>query len=415
VGGVRPERLLTRLDAFARLGATPGGGVSRQALTEGDRAARALLARLAHERGFTVTQDAIANLFVCRAGTRRETPPLLIGSHLDTQPSGGRFDGALGVLTAFEVLEALEDHGVATNRDVVAVSWTNEEGSRFTPGAMGSRAFADRAILASWEGSSGRDGSRLGDELQATLAALDVPIRPLGFPVSAYLELHIEQGPVLEQAGIPIGIVEGIQGVRWLEARFAGQAAHAGTTPCEFRRDPMQAAARALDALYRSIMPRDRAARFTVGRLDALPGSVNAIPAQVTLTMDLRHPTSEALDRIEGEVHHEAENACRATGCTLAIERTVDMAPCAFDPRLLSAIADAAAALGLDTMRLTSGAYHDALFLAGVAPSAMIFLPSRNGLSHNEAEFTEARHIGAGAALMYAVVRSIAALDVVAI
>lgn len=405
-----PSRLLARLEAFAAVGATAEGGVDRQALTEGDRAARALLATFARDRGFAVTQDAVANLFVTRPGADRVAPPLLVGSHLDTQPRGGRFDGALGVLSAFEILEGLQDDNVDTDRDVVVVAWTNEEGSRFAPGAMGSRAFAEGTIPADWLHASGRDGAVMGDELAATLAALNVPLRPLGFPVSAYIELHIEQGPVLERAGAQIGVVDGIQGVRWLELCFTGQSAHAGTTPLAFRRDPMQAATRALQALYASIMPNDDAARLTVGRIDCLPGSVNAIPELVRLTIDVRHPDAAMLEGLVLAIDRQGAQAASEAGCGFATEMRLDMAPQAFDRELALLVMASAAELGFNTVNLTSGAYHDALFIARVAPAAMIFVPSRGGLSHNPAEFTEPGHIEAGVATFDHVVRRLSAI-----
>ncbi len=214
---VRPERLIARVAAFAEIGATPAGGVNRPALSALDRAARRRLADLARARGFSVFQDEAANLFVRRSGRDETLPPLLIGSHLDSQPTGGRFDGALGTLAAFEVLEALEDAGAVTERAVEVVAFTNEEGSRFAPGCMGSLAFSGTVAAADFDAAIGADGARLGHERAATLAALDAEARPAGHPISAFVELHIEQGPVLERLGVPIGIVTAIQGTRWLE------------------------------------------------------------------------------------------------------------------------------------------------------------------------------------------------------
>ncbi len=293
------QRLLGRLDAFAAIGGTPGGGVNRQALSQEDRRARQLLTELAQARGFTVHQDAIANLFVRRTGKDSSHAPFLMGSHLDSQITGGRFDGVLGTLAAFEVLEALEDAGIETPIAVEAVAWMNEEGCRYQPGCMGSMAFATGSIPDGWATLRSNDGKLFRDDLQAALEALpQAAMRPLGFPIAGYLELHIEQGPSLERANVPIGIVEGIQGTRWLEISIKGQAAHAGTTPLEFRRDPMAAAASALSELYAEIMPQDARARFTVGKFVVVPGTVNAIPEQVDFTVDLRHPQNSELDRL---------------------------------------------------------------------------------------------------------------------
>jgi N-carbamoyl-L-amino-acid hydrolase len=408
---VRPDRLLARLDAFARIGATPGGGVDRQALTDGDRQARGLLARLGQGRGFAVAQDGMANLFVRREGRDPDAPPVLVGSHLDTQPSGGRYDGALGVLAALEVLESLEDDGVSTERAVELVCWTNEEGSRFSPGAMGSMAFATRSQASRWSAVEGRDGSSLAAELAATLAVLDVGSRPIGSPVHCYVELHIEQGPVLESEGIPIGVVTGIQGVRWLEVRLEGQAAHAGTTPRAHRRDPLAAAAEAIHRLSERLMPKDPEARFTVGRMAALPGSVNAIAQVVTFSIDLRHPLWARLDALENAVQDVVAAAAARHGCRAEVTRTLDMAPCAFPAAMVATVEVAARRAGAPSRRMMSGAYHDALFVAAVAPSAMIFIPCRDGLSHNEAEFAEPSDIAAGAEVLYEAVRDLAGSD----
>lgn len=397
------ERFLGRLEAFAGIGATPKGGVNRQALSLQDRRARALLAQLGQARGFGVHQDAIANLFVRREGRNASLPPFLIGSHLDSQLTGGRFDGALGVLAAFEVLEALEDAGIETPVPVEAVAWTNEEGSHYQPGCMGSMAFAAGAIPERWSALRGHDGSSFSEELRDTLAALpEAPMRPLGFPIAGYLELHIEQGPSLEREGIPIGIVEGIQGTRWLEVEITGQAAHAGTTALAFRRDAMAAAVRALDRLYAAIMPHDARARFTVGKLSLEPGAVNAIPEKTTLTIDLRHPESAELDRLETLIADAFAEAAAAGGCAATLRRIFDLPPAEFSPSLLDCLGAAAKGLGLASKPMLSGAFHDALFINRVAPAAMIFVPCRDGLSHNEAEYVEPDQAVAGAQMLLA-------------
>lgn len=406
---IRPERLLGRLEAFARIGATPAGGVNRQALSQEDRAARATLADLAQARGFRVTQDGMANLFLRHEGHDPALPPVLIGSHLDSQPTGGRYDGALGVLSAFETLEAMADAGLALPRAVEVVAWTNEEGSRYAPGAMGSMAFAGRAEPSAWRERLDENGMRLGEELDQTLASLTIATRrPLGFPIAAYIELHIEQGPVLEREHVPIGIVTGIQGVRWLEVRLEGQAAHAGTTPPSFRRDPLAAAAAAIHRLGETLMPMEDDARFTVGRLQVTPGSINAIPQAVTFSVDLRHPDTGRLAKLDEAVRAEIAAAVAKKGCTARIESLLDMAPCRFPAAMIEVIEAAARRVGAPARRLLSGAYHDALFVSDVAPTAMIFVPSRDGLSHNEAEFTEPDDIVTGARVLYEATRALA-------
>lgn len=398
---INGERLLDRMQAFAAIGATPAGGVNRQALSDGDRAARRLLTKLALARGFGVFQDSMANLFIRREGRNPFHAPILIGSHLDSQPTGGQFDGALGTLSAFEVLESLEDSGVETEMPIEVVAWTNEEGSRFAPGVMGSMAFAGAADPTVWQSLAGADGASFADELTATIAALpEATMRPLGTPVFKYLELHIEQGPSLEKEDIPIGVVTGVQGTRWLEVSISGQSGHAGTTGLAYRRDPMVAAVAALHQMQTAVMPADADARLTVGRMACHPGSINAIPDTVIFSVDIRHPDPARLDLIEGQVRRFCEDRAAIQHCTCAITRTFDMPSATFSPLVIDAIEQATERLLLPSKRMISGAFHDALFLARVAPSAMIFVPCRDGLSHNEAEFVAPEHVVNGARLM---------------
>lgn len=391
------QRLLKRIADFAAIGATPAGGVNRQTLSAEDRVARRLLAELAFARGFSVYQDAIANLFIRREGRNPLLPPVLIGSHLDSQPTGGRFDGALGTLSAFEVLEALEDAGIDTERAVEVVSWTNEEGSRFFPGCMGSMAFVGAGMVSDWQETRGADGANLGDELAATLNALpEAEMRSENCSFSAFVEVHIEQGPILERAGIPIGIVTGVQGTRWLEISLAGEAAHAGTTPLEFRRDPMAAAIEAIARLQEVVMPADPLARLTVGRMMVEPSSVNVIPGKVTFTVDIRHPQEGELMSIEALVDMECRVSAARHMTDVRIEKRFDMAPGTFDAAIVDVIENACERLGVPSMKLVSGAFHDALFISRVAPAAMIFVPCRDGISHNEAEFVSPENIEIG-------------------
>ncbi|MGG6894993.1 MULTISPECIES: Zn-dependent hydrolase [Rhizobium] len=398
---INAQRLLQRIADFAAIGATPAGGVNRQALSAEDRAARRLLAELAVARGFGIHQDAIANLFIRREGSNPSLPPILIGSHLDSQPTGGRFDGALGTLSAFEVLEALEDAGVVTERSVEVVSWTNEEGSRFSPGCMGSTAFVGAGDVRRWQDMHGADGAKLGDELAATLNALpEAGTQPIGHSVSAFVEVHIEQGPVLERTGVPIGIVTGVQGTKWLEISFIGEAAHAGTTPLEFRKDPMAAAAAAIAHLQLVVMPADPMARLTVGRMTVEPSSVNVIPSRVTFTVDIRHPQEDVLSSIEAQVDAECRASAERHMVDVRIAKRFDLAPGQFDLAIVDMIDNACRMLGVSNMKLVSGAFHDALFVSRVAPTAMIFVPCRDGISHNEAEFVAAENIEIGATVL---------------
>ncbi|MGV2130721.1 Zn-dependent hydrolase [Agrobacterium vitis] len=398
---VNGERLLARLDQFAAIGATPKGGVNRQALTALDRQARQLLADLGRARGFSVYQDPIANLFLRREGQNPDLPPLLIGSHLDSQPSGGRFDGALGTLCAFEVLETLEDNGIDTVRPVEVVAFTNEEGCRFSPGCMGSMAFSQGAIPAAWSMARATDGALFSDDLAATLADLQgAAMRPLGFPVFAYLEVHIEQGPSLEKEDLPIGIVTGIQGTRWLQVTISGQTAHAGTTALSYRKDPMRAAVSGLNMLYNEIMPQDAHSRLTVGRFSLEPGAINAIPAAVTFSLDIRHPNFEQLDLIEAKIRKVLQDHAVENGCGLEMKLLFDMAPARFTDHLVTILEGAVVKAGFAHKSMVSGAFHDALFVNRVAPSAMIFTPCRDGLSHNEEEYVKPADSVAGAQVL---------------
>ncbi|RFB88708.1 Zn-dependent hydrolase [Rhizobium leguminosarum bv. trifolii] len=406
---VDADRLLASVADFATIGATPAGGVNRQALSLEDRAARRLLAERALARGFTVFQDDIANLFIRREGRATALPPLLIGSHLDSQPTGGRFDGALGTLSAFEVLEALADAGIETERAVEVVAFTNEEGSRYSPGCMGSMAFAGVGTTSDWASTLATDGAQLADELATTLAALpEAVVRPIGHAISAFVELHIEQGPILEQEDVPIGVVTAVQGTKWLEVVFSGVAAHAGTTPLEFRKDPMSAAAAAIASLQSSVMPADPEARLTVGRIAAEPGSINVIPRSVTFTVDIRHPDAATLAAIDQQVREECTAVGARWNCDVTISQRVDMTPGRFSPSMTETIEEACNALGLKSRQMVSGAFHDALFVSRLAPTAMIFVPCRNGISHNEAEFVTDTHMISGARVLLKVVESLA-------
>jgi N-carbamoyl-L-amino-acid hydrolase len=403
VPDINGERLLHRLSTFAEIGATAAGGVNRQALSIEDRTARRFLADLAAARGFRVFQDGIANLFIRREGLKADLPPMLIGSHLDSQPTGGRYDGALGTLSAFEVLETLEDDHVQTEMPIEVVAWTNEEGSRFAPGVMGSMAFVGAARVSDWQSLIGADGAPFHEELAATLAALpQADMRAIGMPLSGYLELHIEQGPSLEKERLSVGVVTAVQGTRWLQVTIFGQAGHAGTTELAYRKDPMVAAVSALCELQASVMPADDNARLTVGRIAALPGSVNAIPEAVSFSVDLRHPDADVLDAMDKRIRTICAERAKEQGCSTRIATSFDMPPGAFSQTMTDAVERSAQRLSLPYKKMISGAFHDALFIARVAPAAMIFVPCRDGISHNEAEYVEPHDVINGARLLLA-------------
>ncbi len=392
---VSEERLWRRHMDMAELGAIPGNGVNRQALSAEDIEARLLLIRWARIRNFLVAQDAIGNLFIRRAGRDPTAAPVLTGSHLDSQPNGGRFDGTYGVLAGFEALEALDDAGVTTERPIDIVAWTNEEGSRFAPGAMGSMVFAGARALEECLAVTDGDGVRFEDALAATLEATPVDqTRAFNFPVAAYVEAHIEQGPRLEAEGVPIGVVTGIQGARWFEVEVLGESAHAGTAPLSTRRDAVQGAIAIIQALNRVMVDDSDTLRFTVGRFDVTPNSPNTVASRVLFSVDLRHPQAETLRRLGDAVHGICANA--AARCEVRVRETFSRAPCQFDADVQNTIEQSAGGLALPSIRLPSGAFHDAQFLNDVCPSGMIFVPCEKGVSHNPAENADRADLAAG-------------------
>ncbi|MCW5747778.1 MAG: Zn-dependent hydrolase [Alphaproteobacteria bacterium] len=397
---VREDRLWRRHLDMAKLGGTARGGVNRQALSPEDAAARNQLMAWARARGFSVSTDAIGNLFVRRAGSDATARPVLSGSHMDSQPTGGRFDGMYGVLAAFEALEALEDAGIATRRPVEAVAWTNEEGSRFQPGAMGSAVFAGHYTLDAMLDVKDWKGVVLRDALTETLAAAPAPgrgERP-GFALDGYVEAHIEQGPRLEDAKTTIGVVTGIQGSRRFVVDIVGEEAHAGTTPRAARKDAFVAAVAIAGAMQEATRDADDTLRFTIGRVDVLPGSPNTVPGRVSFTIDMRHPDMEVLDAHEARLR--AIVATGAAPCSAGIERVTSVAPTVFDPAVIDLVRDAARRQGLSHMDMPSGAGHDAMHIAALCPTGMIFVPCERGISHNEIENATPADLAAGARVL---------------
>lgn len=405
---VREDRLWQRHVDMAKLGGTPRGGVNRQALSAEDAAARNLLASWARARGFSLSTDAIGNLFVRREGTDANATPVMSGSHMDSQPTGGRFDGMYGVLAAFEALEALEDSGVATKRPVVAVAWTNEEGSRFQPGAMGSAVFAghnkldEMLLVKDWKGVV------LKDALAETLAAAPAPMREgkPGFAVDSYVEVHIEQGPRLENERKTIGVVTAIQGSRRYIVEVTGEEAHAGTTPRAARKDAFRAALAIAAAMYEATTDAEDTLRFTIGRVDVSPGSPNTVPGKASFTIDMRHPRDAMLDLHEKKLHEIL--AAKAAPCTATIERVTKVAPTDFDPTVIDLVRAKANALSLSNMDMPSGAGHDAMHIAKLCPAGMIFVPCERGISHNEIENATPSDLAAGTRVLVEVLEALA-------
>ena len=407
LAGIDGDRLWRRLMEMAEIGAIPGDGVDRQALSDEDLAARAVLIARARERGYAVEVDGIANLFIRRAGSEPDLPAVLTGSHMDSQPRGGRFDGIYGVLAGLEALEALDDIGAATRRSIEVVAWTNEEGSRFDPGCMGSLVFAGLARTGDFADMLDTAGTTFADALSRTLAAeAELPRRPAGRSVAAYIEPHIEQGPVLEAAGTQIGAVTGIQGAARYVVDVEGITAHAGTTPLAARHDALQAALRAIAALNQVMADPEDVLRFTIGRMEVIPNSPNTVPGRVRFSIDLRHPDGAELARRGASIETAARAA--AAPCSLSVVQSFGQPPRAFEPGIVDLIAEASDALGIDCRRLPSGAMHDAASLTEMCPTGMIFIPCRGGVSHHESEYASPEDCHAGARVLAATLYALA-------
>ncbi|HJS36802.1 MAG TPA: Zn-dependent hydrolase [Burkholderiales bacterium] len=389
---INAERLWGSLMELARIGATPKGGVKRLTLTEEDRGARDLFVRWAREAGLSVEVDAVGNIFARRAGTDASAAPVAMGSHLDSQPSGGKFDGAYGVMAGLEVLRTLDDAGVRTRAPLEVVSWTNEEGSRFTPVMMGSGVFAKVFTLAHVRAQKDIDGITVGDALHEIGYAGAAPPHRLG----AYLEAHIEQGPVLEAEGKTIGVVQGALGQRWYDVTVTGQDAHAGPTPMELRQDALLGASRLIQEVNRIARAFPDNARGTVGFLQVKPNSRNVIPGEVRTTVDFRNAKAVTLDAMCAELERAAraiEAECRVR---VELRENTYFQPCEFDAAMVAGVRAAASALGLPHRDIVSGAGHDAVYVARVAPTAMIFIPCEGGISHNEIESAAPADLAAG-------------------
>ena len=398
---VNGPRLWARLMALAEIGATPRGGVCRLALTELDRQARQRFSAWAQELGCTLRVDAIGNLFARREGTEPSLPAVATGSHIDSQPTGGKFDGNYGVLAGLEVLAALNEAGVQTRAALEVCVWTNEEGSRFVPVMMGSGVYAGAFSLAHALAAQDREGISVAQALQATGQQGPAPaaLADGAARFGAYFEAHIEQGPVLEDAGVVIGAVTGALGQRWYDVTVSGQEAHAGPTPMTLRRDALLPATALMQQVHAIAMAEQPHGRGTVGQVMVHPNSRNVIPGQVRFTVDFRHAQAEALARMDAALR-TAAHALQRPGIEISITQVVEFAPQAFDERLVQCVRDGARLIGLGSMDVVSGAGHDAVYVARTAPAAMIFVPCKDGISHNEIEDAQPEHLRAGAQVL---------------
>jgi N-carbamoyl-L-amino-acid hydrolase len=391
---INGDRLWSHLMEMAKVGSTPAGGCNRQALTDTDRAGRDLFVEWCRGAGYAVRIDAIGNIFAQRAGSG-DGAPVLVGSHLDTQPTGGKFDGVYGVLAGLEVLQTLDDAGVETVHPLEVAVWTNEEGCRFPSAMLGSAVWAGRLPLEEALALTDRHGASVGDELGRIGYAGAEPAAPR--PLHATFELHIEQGPILEAKSMDIGIVTGVQHMSRHRVLIRGESTHAGPTPMDMRRDPVLALGRLLPALY-DLVPRfGDDTRVTIGFLDASPGAGNTVPHTVELTVDVRHPDAAVYTELRAAVAACAGNAVAQLPLEVEAECVWEAPGVEFDQACVAAVAAASRQLGLASMEIVSGAGHDACNVAGVAPTGMIFIPCEGGISHNEAESITQAQAEAGA------------------
>ncbi len=400
---VNGERLWTTIMETARFGSTGKGGVCRLTLSDADRQVRDWFVRECEAAGCTISIDEMGNIFARRPGKVDTLPPIAIGSHLDTQPSGGKFDGIAGVLSGLEVLRTLNEAGYTTNAPLELIDWTNEEGSRFTPPILASGVFAGVFERDFAYASEDRDGNKFGAELERIgyRGERKCPDHKLG----AYFELHIEQGPTLEAENRMVGVVTGMQGQKWYEVTVTGQDAHAGTTPMPARRDAMVACARMVEAVHAIALDHSPLAVATVGHVVVKPNSRNVVPGSVFFTVDLRHPDDGVLLQMDRKLREAVDAIATDTKVEAKLVNNWNVAPMEFDRECINHVRGAAEKLGYSHRDIISGAGHDAVYIARVAPTGMIFIPCEKGISHNELEDTKPEFVAAGASvLLHAVI-----------
>jgi len=391
---INGQRLWDSLMELAKIGATAKGGVCRLTLTDLDKQGRDLVIKWAKEAGMTITIDKIGNGFMRRAGRNNALPPIVTGSHIDTQPTGGKFDGNYGVLAGIEVVRTLNDHSIETEAPIEVSFWTNEEGSRFVPVMMGSGVFAKAFTLEHAYAAKDTEGKTVGDEL-ARIGYVGTE-EPGDHPIGAFFETHIEQGPVLEDHGITIGVVQGVLGIRWFDCTVTGMEAHAGPTPMALRKDALQVATHIMQETVASALRHAPHGRGTVGMVHIHPNSRNVIPGEVKFSIDLRNSTDALVDQMADEVKAFAARMSQQSGLPIKIELVSTYSAIGFHQDCIDAVARATNKLGYSNMPVVSGAGHDAVYMAKLAPSGMIFIPCKDGISHNEIEDAQPEHIEAG-------------------
>jgi N-carbamoyl-L-amino-acid hydrolase len=396
---INPDRLWDSIHALAEIGPGVAGGSNRQTLTDDDAKGRALFKRWCEDAGLTMGVDEMGTMFARREGTEPNLDPVYVGSHLDTQPTGGRYDGVLGVLSGLELIRTLNDLNIRTRRPIVVVNWTNEEGARFAPAMLASGVFAGIHTLDYAYGRKDPDGKTFGDELKRIGWVGDEKVGAR--KMHAYFEYHIEQGPILEAENKQIGVVTHGQGLWWLEFTLTGKEAHTGSTPMNMRVNAGLAMARILEMVQGVAMSEQPGAVGGVGQMRFSPNSRNVLPGTVVFTVDIRSPEQAKLDRMRAKIEAEAPKICAALGVKCAVEPVGHFDPVTFDPTLVSRVRAAAERLGYSHMNIISGAGHDACWTNRVAPSTMIMCPCVDGLSHNEAENISKEWAAAGADVLF--------------
>lgn len=391
---INGARLWQSLMDLAAIGATAKGGNCRLALSALDGQGRDLVVGWMKQAGLEVRVDPIGNIFGRRAGRNAALAPVMTGSHIDTQPTGGKFDGCYGVLAGLEVMRTLNDHGIVTEAPLEVAIWTNEEGSRFVPVMMGSGVYAGRFPLQLALDARDFDGKSVRDELAAIGYAGDAPVDAR--PPAAYFEAHIEQGPILEAKDKVIGVVTGSLGLRWYDVTVTGMEMHAGPTPMSVRKDALVASTYLMQEVIRLAHANQPHGRATVGVVNVHPGSRNVIPGRVSFSVDLRHQDERVLAEMDAGLRRACEQIGREFGVGVVLEDVQYFAPTPFDSRLIQRVRAAAVLEGLSHMDIVTGAGHDAVYVAGVAPTAMIFVPCKDGVSHNEIEDAQPEHLAAG-------------------
>lgn len=405
---IRSERLLRDIEALGSIGRDGEGQLTRLAATQADKAGRDAFVKWAREAGLDVKVDRIGNMFaIWYAQHESVSEPLMIGSHIDTVVNAGTLDGCYGVLAGLEVVRTLKEAGLQPKRPVVIAAFTNEEGVRFAPDMMGSAVFAGSLDLAAALASTDGEGRTLGAELDRI--GYSGPMEPGFFRPHAYVELHIEQGPVLEREGIAIGVVESLQGISWQRITVSGEANHAGTTPMGMRRDAGHAASRVVCFLQDLASASEKPMVATVGRLKLAPDAINVIAGSATLTVDMRSPDDAQLASAETALSSFLKEIADESGLDITVERLARTSSVRFDEAIAERIAEAAAQLSLSSRRMTSGAGHDAQMISPIAPTAMIFVPSIGGISHNPREASNEADLAAGANVLLEFVRRMVA------